>query len=491
MKNRYLLIIDQGTTSTRTILYDDKFNPIIQEQIEIKQIFPKEGWVEHNPEEIWKSVKKTINKAIIRSKISPKNIVSIGITNQRETTVIWNKHNGKPIYNAIVWQDRRTSKYCNSIKKNKLIKTIQKITGLIIDPYFSATKIKWILENVKDSKNLLKENKLAFGTIDTWILWKLTKGKSHLTDITNASRTMIFDINKKDWSPKLLKFFNIPRKILPNVKENCHNFGTTKIQGVSINIFGIAGDQQAALIGQTCFNKGMSKSTYGTGCFLLMNIGKMPKLSNNRLLTSIAYSINGNTYYCLEGSIFTAGSAIQWLRDGIKIIKSASETDKIYKKSSKDQKIFMVPAFTGLGAPYWKPDIRGSIFGINRNTGIADIIKATIQSICFQTKDLVKLMEKDSLIKISEIRIDGGMIKNQSFIHFLCNILNIKIVVPKYLETTALGAAYLSAIGCGMINFKNIENKWKKNKIIYPKMNNNERNDLYSNWKKSVKKTLS
>ena len=383
---KYILVIDQGTTSTRAVLYNNKLTPIAFDQIEIKQYFPHEGWVEHNPKEIWNSIIITVNNVIKKSKINTNHIGSIGITNQRETTIIWNKQSGKPIYNAIVWQDRRTIKYCEKIKKRNLEKSVQKITGLVVDPYFSATKIKWILNNVKSAKSLIKKKKIIFGTVDTWILWKLTNGRSHLTDVTNASRTMLFDINQKEWSSKLLKIFNIPRAILPDVKENVYDFGITTIFGNPIKINGIVGDQQASLIGQACLKKGMSKSTYGTGCFMLMNIGNRPQYSKNKLLTSIAYKINDKTTYCIEGSIFTAGSAIQWLRDNLKIIKSSRETSQLYNNADKEQNIYIVPAFTGMGAPYWNPNARGAIYGINRNTGVLEIVKATIQSVWLSIK---------------------------------------------------------------------------------------------------------
>ena len=490
MKQKYLLAIDQGTTSTRSIIYNKNIEPISKKQIEIKQIFPHEGWVEHDPEEIWRSVKLTMKNVIKKSKINPKNIVSIGITNQRETVILWNRITGKPIYNAIVWQDKRTSQYCEKIKTKNLEKNINKTTGLTIDSYFSATKIKWIIENVKNAKRLIKKNDLLFGTIDTWILWKLTNGKSHYTDVTNASRTMIYDIEKKNWSNQLLRLFKIPKKILPKVKPNIYNFGETKILNHYVKINGIAGDQQAALIGQGCFNKGMSKSTYGTGCFFLMNIGKKPKYSKYKLLTSIAYEINNETFYCLEGSIFVAGSAIQWLRDGIKIIKSAQETSNLFKKADLEQEIYIVPAFTGLGAPYWNQNVRGAIYGINRNTGVAEIVNATLKSIAYLTKDLINLMQKDSSTKINQIKVDGGMVNNQSFIKFLTDILNINIIKPKYSETTALGAAYLSALGSGLTNILEIKNKQNKFKIYKPNMNKKVRKILYRRWTNAVNKTL-
>ena len=490
MKKKYIISIDQGTTSTKSILYDNKINPIDSENIEIKQYYPHEGWVEHDPEEIWKSVLITIKKILKNNKINPNQILSIGITNQRETTVLWNKLTGKPIYRAIVWQDKRTSSYCEKIKNKKLDRFIQKKTGLILDSYFSATKIRWILNNIKISKKLLKQNNLLFGTIDTWILWKLTKGKSHFTDVTNASRTMLFDIIEKDWSNELLKVFNIPIKILPKVRPNIYNFGITKIFGNKIRINSIAGDQQASLIGQKCFDKGILKSTYGTGCFLLMNIGKKPIFSKNKLLTSIAYEIDGKTSYCLEGSIFTAGSAIQWLRDGLNIINSAKDSESFYKIADDEQNIYMVPAFNGMGAPYWNQNARGAIYGINRNTGKAEIVRATIRSICYQTKDIINLMQKDSSINIKEIKVDGGMVENDTFIKFLCDILNINIVKPKNFELTSLGVAYLSAIDNNLINLKKIKNQLNNNKIFKPKLNNKTRKFLYEGWLKAVKKTL-
>ncbi len=489
---KYILAIDQGTTSTRAILYNRKITPIKTSQKEFKQFFPHDGWVEHDPIEIWKSVIISIKKVLKKSNVKPSDIAAIGITNQRETTIIWDKTTGKPIYNAIVWQDRRTSIYCNKIKnKKKLEDSIIKITGLTIDSYFSATKIKWLLDNVKNSRKLAKKNKLLFGTIDTWLLWKLTKGRSHITDVTNASRTMLYDINKGNWSKKLLKFFNIPNSILPKVVDNIYHFGTTEILRNKIKISSMIGDQQSALIGNACFNKGMSKSTYGTGCFFLMNIGNKIKLSKNKLLTSIAYQLNGKIHYCIEGSIFIAGAAVQWLRDGIKIIKHPEETEKLYIKADNEQNIYFVPAFTGMGAPYWESDARGAIYGINRNTGIPEIVMATLRSICFQTKDLVNSLEEDSKTKINEIRIDGGMINNKEFVQFLCNILNIKIIVPIYSETTALGVAYLCGIDSGFIkDINQITKMWRKQKTYYPNMKESVRKKLYMNWNKAVKKTI-
>ncbi len=484
---KYLLVIDQGTTSSRVVLYNKKFiiHDIVQK--EFRQYFPKEGWVEHNAVEIWNDVKHLIKKILTKNKLNSNNIISIGITNQRETTVIWNKKNGKPIYKAIVWQDRRTSDYCLRLKKTKN-KIVQKITGLELDPYFSATKIRWILNNVKNTKKNLKFKNLIFGTIDTWLLWNLTKGKSHLTDITNASRTMLFDPKKEKWSDEMLKMFKIPKSILPRVVENSYNFGSTELFGNSITIGGIAGDQQSATIGQVCFNEGQSKSTYGTGCFLLMNIGSKFKLSKNKLLTTVAYKINGKKMYCYEGSIFVAGSAIQWLRDNLKFFKDSKETDKLYKKSSKDEKIYFVPALTGLGAPYWNPNARGCFFGLTRNTSKEDIIKATLDSLSYLTFELIQCMEKDSKIKISEIKVDGGMVNNNSFLQSLSDITQIKIVRPKNIETTSLGAAFLAGLHSGIVkSTKDIKKLWKRNSVIIPKIKESTAKSYIKEWKFIIK----
>ncbi len=483
---KFLLVIDQGTTSSRIVLYNEKFEIFDIVQKELKQYFPKEGWVEHNAIEIWKDVKDLIKKILKKNKLESKNILSIGITNQRETTVLWNKNDGKPIYKAIVWQDRRTSEYCLKIKKNNH-KKIQKITGLIIDPYFSATKIRWMLDNVKSAKKILKKNNLIFGTIDTWILWNLTKGKSHLTDITNASRTMIFDTNKENWSKEMLNLFKIPKKILPRVVENSYNFGSTNLFGEPIKIGGMAGDQQAATIGQACFNKGQSKSTYGTGCFMLMNIGSTFKLSKNKLLTTVAFKIDGKKMFCYEGSIFVAGSAIQWLRDNLKFFDNSIETDNLYKKGDNKNNLFFVPALTGLGAPYWNPNARGSLFGLTRNTSKEDIVRATLDSLSFQTYELLECMEKDSKIKISEIKVDGGMINNKSFLQSLSNITQIKIIKPKNVETTSLGVAFLAALQNGNLkNINEIKKLWKQDYISKPKIKKNHAKSKINKWKKVV-----
>ena len=484
---RYFLIIDQGTTSSRVVIYKKNFEIFDIVQKEFKQFFPNEGWVEHDANEIWTDVKYLITKALKKNKLLAKNIISIGIANQRETTVLWNKATGKPICRAIVWQDRRTSEYCSNLKKRGLGKKIQKITGLELDPYFSASKIKWIFDNVKEANINLKQNNLLFGTIDTWLLWNLTEGKSHLTDISNASRTMIFDSKKEEWSNEILKIFRISKKILPQVVENSFNFGSTKLFGEQISIGGMAGDQQAATIGQACFDKGQSKSTYGTGCFLLMNIGDKFKLSKNRLLTTVAYKINGKKMFCYEGSIFVAGSAIQWLRDNLHFFKNSNETDKLYKKANKNENLYFVPALTGLGAPYWNPNARGTFFGITRNTSKEDIIKATLDSLSYQTYELIESMEKDSKTKISEIRVDGGMVKNNNFLQSLSDITQIKIIRPKNIETTSLGAAYLAALQSGLIkNTKEISKLWKKDTISNPNIKNNIAKTNIKIWKSII-----
>ena len=487
---KYILTIDQGTTSSRVVLYDVKFNIKSIEQKEFKQYFPKDGWVEHDPEEIWNDVNYLIRKTIKRNKLNPSQIISIGITNQRETTVLWNKKTGKPVYKAIVWQDRRTADYCEQLRLKKKNKIIQKITGLVLDPYFSATKIKWILN--KTSKKIKGQiNDILFGTIDTWLLWKLTEGVSHFTDITNASRTMIYDSKKEEWSEKLLKLFKINKCLLPVVKENSYNFGKTKLFGGNIKIGGMAGDQQAATIGQACFSSGQSKSTYGTGCFLLMNIGSKFQLSTNKLLTTVAFKINGKKMFCYEGSIFVAGSAIQWLRDKMLFFKDSKETDNLYLKANKNENVIVVPALTGLGAPHWQPHTRGAIFGLTRNTSQADIIKGTLDSLAFQTLDLIESMEKDAKISISEIRVDGGMINNNSFLQSLSNITQVKIIKPKNIETTSLGVAYLAGLNAGLIkDINEITKLWKKSKIAKPKVSKKLAQKEIKNWKKTVKNLI-
>ena len=488
---KYILSIDQGTTSTRSMIFDSDFRIISSYQVEFKQYFPKDGCVEHDPMEIMDTIYQTVKNSISKSSIELKDIASIGITNQRETVVLWNKKTGKPIYNAIVWQDRRTASYCNKLKEKGLSEKILNTTGLVIDSYFSATKIKWLLDNISDARELAKNGNLLFGTIDTWIMWNLTQGKSHYTDATNASRTMIYDIKKNSWCLELLNLFDIPKNILPQVKNCADDFGLTTAFGEEIPIGGVAGDQQAAAIGQACLKPGSVKSTYGTGCFMIMNTGKELKFSSNKLLSTIAYRINDETCYALEGSIFIAGAAIQWLRDSLKLISDARETDLLYSQADSSQKIYLVPAFSGLGAPYWDGEARGSMFGLTRNTGIPEMVKAAIDSVAYQTKDLMLAMEKDSNMKISVIRVDGGMVNNESFVQFLSSLLQTRIDRPIITETTALGAAYLAGYQAKFFQkIDDIEYKWACERVFKPKLHKKEVEYLYDGWLKAIKGTL-
>jgi len=489
---KFIIAIDQGTTSSRAVLFDTKGRVKFISQYEFKQYFPKNGWVEHNPNEIWlttlKALKQAINKA---SKIKGK-IISIGITNQRETTILWNKKTGKPIYNAIVWQDRRTEKYCEILKNKKYEKIFRKKTGLFIDPYFSATKIKWILDNIKISKKLLKSNNLLFGTVDTFLIWKLTKGKQHLTESTNASRTMLFNINNNKWDNEILQKLKIPKNILPKVKNSADNFGKTdkRIIGKEIQISAVLGDQQAAAVGQACFEKGSIKSTYGTGAFVIMNTGLKKINSKNKLLTTICYRLNNKTTYALEGSIFIAGAGVQWLRDKIKLISNAYETEKIVKSTKSNNQVYVVPAFSGIGAPYWRPDVRGLITGLTRDSDWKSLVRATIESVAYQSYDLFYSMNKDGL-KPKVIKIDGGMVANNWFSQFLSDVINLKIIRSKNLETTALGAAFLAGYQIGEFKSLNqIKNISKKGKVFSPKMNKSFRNHILQGWQQAIKKTL-
>ena len=489
---KFIISIDQGTTSSRVILFDTKGNIVFVSQYEFKQYFPKNGWVEHNPNEIWSTTLKALKQVINKAKKLKGHILTIGITNQRETTILWNKKTGKPIYNAIVWQDRRTQDYCKLLKKKNYENSFRNKTGLFIDPYFSATKIKWILDNVKISKKLLSSNDLLFGTVDTFLIWKLTKGKQHLTEASNASRTMLYNINNNKWDKEILKKLNIPQKILPEVKNSADNFGKTdkKITGVEISISAVLGDQQAAAFGQTCFEKGSIKSTYGTGAFVIMNTGPKKINSKNKLLTTICYRLNNKNTYALEGSIFIAGAGVQWLRDKVKLIKKAPETEKISKSSKINDGVFVVPAFSGMGAPYWRPDARGVITGLTRDSDWKSIVRATVESVGYQSFDLFDSMNKDGL-KPKIVKVDGGMVANNWFTQFLADIINLKVVRPKILETTALGVALLAGYQIGEYKSLNqIKNMWKKDRIFNPKMKQNFRKDLLNGWKLAIKKTL-
>jgi len=489
---KFIVAIDQGTTSTRVILFDVKGNAKFTSQFEFKQYFPKNGWVEHNPNEIWLTTLKALRKVIKKASDLKGNIISLGITNQRETTILWNKKTGKPIYNAIVWQDRRTQTYCEKLKKRKYEKNFRKKTGLFIDPYFSATKIKWILENAKDSKKLLKSNNLLFGTVDTFLIWKLTKGKNHLTEATNASRTMLFNINNNKWDKEILRKLNIPKNILPKVKNSADDFGLTskKIIGKEIPISAVLGDQQAAAVGQTCFEKGSIKSTYGTGAFVIMNTGSKKIYSKNKLLTTICYRLNGKNTYALEGSIFIAGAGVQWLRDKVKLINNAYETEKIAKSKKNNDDVYIVPAFSGMGAPYWRPDVRGLITGLTRNSDWKSLVRAVVESVAYQSYDLFNSMKKDGL-KPKIIKVDGGMVSNNWFSQFLSDIINLNVVRPRVLETTALGVALFAGYQVGEFKSLNeIKHIWKKDRVFSPKLNKSLRNNLLQGWKVAIRKTL-
>ena len=479
-----IISIDQGTTSTRSVLYDKEGNYISSAQQEFNQFFPKEGWVEHNPETIWQTVLSTLQKLVKESGITTSEIASIGITNQRETTLIWNKKTGNPIHNAIVWQDRRTSEFCNKLGSYENI--IHKKTGLTIDPYFSATKIHWLLNNVEGAKELALNGNLLFGTVDTFLIWKLTEGRCHKTDITNASRTMLFNIAEEQWDDDLLDIFEIPRQILPEVCENVSEYGMTEVLGGEISIGGVAGDQQAALIGQCCFDPGEVKSTYGTGCFMMVNSGDEILYSENKLLSTIGYRINGKTTYALEGSIFVAGSAIQWLRDGLNFFEDSFETEKMSRSASSDSRVLVIPALTGLGAPYWDADARGAIFGITRDTSKEDITKATLESVAFQSKDLVEAMKKDNAT-FKKLMIDGGMVNNNWFCQQLANTLQVEVSRPAIIETTSLGAAFLAGLKADLYdNLSSLKKTKVIDKVFLPKAEE----DRYLEWKGAVKKIL-
>ena len=489
---KLLLSIDQGTTSSRSILFDLKGKKIFSSQIEFEQIFPNSGWVEHNPEEIWRVTLKTIKEAINKSKKFKSKIISIGITNQRETTILWDKDTGKPIYNAIVWQDRRTQKICENLKNRNLENSFRKKTGLFIDPYFSATKVKWIIDNIPSAKKFIKNKRLMFGTVDTFLIWRLTDKKNHYTDATNASRTMMFNINTNKWDDEILKKLKIPKSILPLVKNSADDFGTSskKIIGEEIPINAVLGDQQAAAVGQACFNKGSVKSTYGTGAFAIMNTGNTKILSKNKLLTTICYRLKNKNTYALEGSIFIAGAGVQWLRDKLKLINNAKETEKIANSQKNNDGIYIVPAFTGLGAPYWSPDSRGIITGLTRNTDWKNLVRAVIESVAFQSYDLFESMRKDGS-KPKIIKVDGGMVANNWFAQFLSNILDTNVLRPKIQETTALGVAFFAAYQVG--EFKSLDEitrKWKKDAMFKPKISKKLRVNLLKGWQQAIRKTL-
>ena len=488
----FVLAIDQGTTSTRAILFDKNMRPAFISQQELTQYYPQSGWVEHDAEEIWASVMATVHDVMKKASCKPENIASIGITNQRETTVIWDRNSGIPIFRAIVWQDRRTASYCDTLRSAGHEAMITDKTGLLIDPYFSATKVNWLLENVEGARLAAQRGKLLFGTIDSYLIWKMTNGASHVTDATNAARTMMYNIVEGKWDPEICDLLDIPMTILPKVNDCASNFGVTKCFGGNIPIFGVAGDQQAATIGQACFTPGMLKSTYGTGCFALLNTGSTLVKSKNRLLGTIAYQFDGSPTYALEGSIFIAGAVVQWLRDGIGIIKDASQTENMASAADVTQSLYLVPAFTGLGAPYWDSECRGSIFGLTRNSGPNEISKAALQSVGYQTRDLLLAMQGDvSEINTSVLRVDGGMAASNYTMQFLADILDAPVDRPEVLETTALGVAWLAGSKAEVYPDQDtFAKKWALERRFKTQMPSKDRDTLYDGWRDAVRRTL-
>lgn len=488
MSLQYILSFDQGTTSSRAILFNKEGEIVSLAQKEFTQIYPQPGWVEHDPKEIWSTQITVATEAVLKAQTTPANIAAIGITNQRETTVVWDRETGAPVYNAIVWQDRRTVEYCNELKGQGKDKTIQEKTGLIIDAYFSATKIKWILDNIGGARQKAEEGRLAFGTVDSWLIWNLTGGAVHATDVTNASRTMLYNINTLDWDDELLQLFSIPKSMLPRVCSSSEVIGETagQIFAAKIPIAGIAGDQQAALFGQMCTKPGMVKNTYGTGCFMLMNIGDKPTISQNKLLTTIAWKIGSQVQYALEGSIFMGGAVVQWLRDGLGIIRSSAEVESLAQKVDDNGGVYLVPAFAGLGAPYWNGEARGTIVGMTRGTTAAHIGRASLESIALQTVDVLKAMEKDSGISIQELRVDGGATVNNLLMQIQANVLQAAVVRPQITETTAAGAAYLAGLAVGFWkSVDEIQTQWKEEKRFAPTSNHID--ELMQGWQKAVK----
>jgi glycerol kinase len=486
---KFILSLDQGTTSSRAIIFNHDGLPVATSQKEFTQFFPKPGWVEHDAEEIWSTQAGVALEAITRAGLESSDISAIGITNQRETTVVWNRKSGKPIHRAIVWQDRRTAEFCDKLKREGYGGLIRKKTGLIIDAYFSATKIKWILDNVQGARKLAEKGDLAFGTIDSWLIWNLTGGKLHITDVTNASRTMLFNIHTLAWDEELLKIFDIPPMLLPEVKSSSEIYGTTQGHfSTNIPVAGIAGDQQAALFGQMCIEPGMVKNTYGTGCFMVMNIGSKPIESDNQLLTTIAWRRGNQTMYALEGSIFIAGAVVQWLRDSLGIIKNSSDVEKLAAKVAGSEGVYFVPAFAGLGAPYWNQHARGTIVGLTRGSTSAHIARAALDSIAFQTLEVLNAMESDSGIKIRELRVDGGATVNDTLMQFQSDLLQSKVVRPKVTETTALGAAYLAGLASGFwSDITEIRQQWQVDRTFSPSKKKSEIEPLVKGWKRAVR----
>lgn len=486
----YLLAIDQGTTSSRAIIFERQGKTVAVAQQEFRQFFPRDGWVEHDPREIWESSLAVCREVLATAGLEASQLAAVGITNQRETTIVWDRQTGEAIHPAIVWQDRRTANICAGLRARGQENRVVERSGLLIDPYFSATKIAWILDEVEGARERAEAGELAFGTVDTWLLWHLTGGRSHLTDATNASRTALFNIHRQEWDDDLLRLFRVPRALLPEVRDSAADFGQVDagLLGAAVPVAGIAGDQQAALVGQACFERGMAKSTYGTGCFLMLNTGTEPLRSENRLLTTVAYRLQGQAYYAVEGSIFVAGAAMQWLRDGLRLIDHASESTAHAEAVGAENPVYMVPAFTGLGAPHWDPNARGAILGLTRDTGIAELVTAGLQSVCYQTKDLIRAIQNDGA-RLQELRVDGGMAVNDWVMQFLADILNVPVDRPRITETTALGAAYLAGLQVGVYQgLDDIAELWERERRFQPAMAPGLRESLYAGWEDAVER---
>ncbi|HMV10391.1 MAG TPA: glycerol kinase GlpK [Cyclobacteriaceae bacterium] len=487
---KYIIALDQGTTSSRAVLVNEKAEIKGIEQKEFTQIFPKPGWVEHDAREILKTQLGVLSDLIDSNKLKQADIVALGITNQRETTVVWDRKSGQPVYNAIVWQDKRTADICEDLKKRGLTDYVRENTGLVIDSYFSGTKIKWILDTVEGARAKAEKGELAFGTIDTWLIWNLTGGRVHATDVTNASRTMLFNIRELKWDEKLLKELGVPKSMLPEVNSSAHHFGYADVNGLKIPINGVAGDQQAALFGQACFEPGMAKNTYGTGCFMLMNTGSKLQLSKNGLITTIAWSLDNKVEYALEGSVFIAGAAVQWLRDSLHMIDESTDSEYFANKALGSNDVYVVPAFAGLGAPYWDMYARGAIFGLTRDTGKEHIIKATLESLAFQTKDILNAMQEDAGVKLASLKVDGGACANNMLMQFQADILGTDVERPKVIESTAMGAAYLAGIQAGLWKKEDIVKNRAIDRKFASQMDNTNREKLYTGWKKAVQRTM-
>ena len=490
MKEKQIIALDQGTTSSRAVLFNSRAEIVGIAQKEFTQHFPQPGWVEHDPMEILDSQRQVFTQVLEKSNIDPINIAAIGIANQRETTIVWDKDSGEPIFNAIVWQDRRTAEICEQMKEDGLEDYVKQNTGLVIDAYFSGTKIKWILDNVPGARQKAEKGELLFGTVDTWLIWNFTGGKVHATDYSNASRTLIYNIKDLCWDEKLLRALQLPKNMLPEVRSSSGNFGEMEFAGVTIPITGVAGDQQAALFGQTCFEPGMAKNTYGTGCFMLMNTGEKPHPSKSGLLTTIAWGIDGKIEYALEGSIFIAGAAIQWLRDGLQIIRSAPESEQLALNAGDSNDVYVVPAFAGLGAPYWDMYARGAIFGLTRDTGRPEIAKATLQSLAYQTKDVLDAMQNDSGLELKKLQVDGGASANNFLMQFQADILGVDVERPRVIESTALGAAYLAGMAVDLWEKDDLTANRAVDKLFLPAMDATQRDQLYSGWQKAVKRSM-